>query len=314
LDDFKKLIDKELTSVQEIYPGYSAEIKGSGKEQIIYVYKPDPAKKNARLLVGKVTVVFDYTYLLKETDKDIVKNPIYQDITDKDKKEYVMDAIEQFIPRQGYRFVSRDQKKDAQQAKKRKSTLKPGGEKGSGTNELEHAMGETPSYYQSTTDVGDRDILTGSNVSFNNNGRVELDYSQIEREKLKALYTREGMEKYLMPYLTNDKITTSGELQAFIDVVRTREILVEGDIPNKAIEDYISKDKFDEEFWDKQKNQTKRREEKEQLKKQTTAEKEKAPNQKTQWLDQISQKGKGKDRGVDAKTVIEKIHAIWEKK
>ena len=305
LDEFKEHIDQQLTELPELgHPGYSAEIKGSGKEKIIYVYRQDPANKKGRLLVGKVTVVFDYRYLLKETDKDIVKNPIYENI--KDNKEYVMDAIEQFIPRQGYRFVSADQKNDAQQAKKGNRTLKPSGGEGSGTNELGHAMGIVPSHYQSTTDVGDRDILGGADYqSFNNNGRVELDYSQIERENLKALYTREGMQKYLIPHLKNKKITRAKELQAFIDVVRTREILVEGDIPSEAINEYMSKGNFEREF-------TAQREEKQQLKTQTKAEQKKAPNQRSQWLEQINQNGK--DSGVDANKVIETIHGIWEKK
>ena len=95
------------------------------------------------------------------------------------------------------------------------------------------------------------------------------------------------------------------ELQAFIDVVRTREILVEGDIPNEAINAYMSQDKFQREFSTK-------REEKPELKKQTKAEQKKAPNQRSQWLQQIEQKGK--NSGVNAETVIETIHAIWEKK
>ncbi|MBD1832493.1 DUF4157 domain-containing protein [Cyanobacteria bacterium FACHB-472] len=303
LDDFKKSVDTELTYFQEICAGYSAEIQGIEKEKIIYVYRQTDNKK---LLVGKVTVVFDYRYLLKETHEKIVENPVYQDLKDKDgNKEYVMDSIGQFIPRQGYRFVSRDQKDDA----KAKRTLKPSGGRGSRTDELMHAAGITPSHYQSTTDVGDRDILGGTKYqSFNNNGRVELDYSQIERKKLKALYTREGMQRYLIPLLKQNKkikITGADELQAFIDVVRTKEILVEGDIPSEAINEYMSQGNFQREF-------SAQREEKPELKKQTKAELKKAPNQRSQWIEQINQQGK--ESRVDANTVIERIHAIWEGK
>ena len=95
------------------------------------------------------------------------------------------------------------------------------------------------------------------------------------------------------------------ELQAFIDVVRTREILVAGDIPSEAIKAYMSQGNFQREF-------SAQREEKPKLKKQTEAEEKKAPNQRSQWIEKIEQKGK--DSGVNADTVIETIHAIWERK
>jgi hypothetical protein len=95
------------------------------------------------------------------------------------------------------------------------------------------------------------------------------------------------------------------ELQAFIDVVRTREILVEGDIPSETINEYMSQGNFQREF-------SAQREEKPELKTQNQAEQKKAPNQRSQGIEQIDQKGK--DSGVDADTVIETIHAIWEKK
>jgi hypothetical protein len=67
----------------------------------------------------------------------------------------------------------------------------------------------------------------------------------------------------------------------------------------------MSKGNFETEF-------PAQREEKQQLKTQTKAEQKKAPNQRSQWLEQINQNGK--DSGVDADTVIDTIHGIWEKK
>lgn len=80
---------------------------------------------------------------------------------------------------------------------------------------------------------------------------------------------------------------------------------MEGNIPSEAINEYMSQGNFQREF-------SAQREEKPELKKQTKAELKKAPNQRSQWIEQINQQRK--DSGVDANTVIERIHAIWEGK
>jgi len=234
----------------EDYVGVSYTDSGQKLERIIYVRRKVANKKPYE--VGKVVVSFtdaEYkTRTLKETEG--VANPVYLD--QESQKEVVKDRIEQYIPRKGFRYVN---ERDAKALnKKEKKDLKSLGT--ADKNELEHMMTSKDSTRLSTTVEGKSQIVGADGNSFNSQGRVDIDYAQIPRDELSAVYTKKGLETYVkgnLPKTNKGKIKKERELQAFIDGIRTKEVIIgkakkKGTIPKNAHTNYLGKASVDREY------------------------------------------------------------------
>ena len=238
-EEIKSIIDEYKS--EPSFKGINYKDSGKKLERIIYVTRT--ADNNPKYQVGKVIVHFtdaDYrTRMLKETEG--VKNPVYEDRASGE--ELVKDRAEQYIPRKGHRYINEE---DSRRVSSNSDIVSRGTQD---KNELEHMISSNNSTRLSTTVEGKKQIVGADGNTFNSNGQVDIDFAQIPREELSAVYTKEGLQRYVkgnLPASNRGQVVTERELQAFVDGVRTQEVLigksgVKGRIPTSAYNNRMGK-------------------------------------------------------------------------
>ena len=255
-DEMYSSIKKEINShiryfSQEplaLFKGIEYSDTGQNLERIIYVRRR--VEKNKPYLLGKVVVSFrDSNYVTRTlTETEGVKNPVY--VNEKSKDELVKDRENQYIPREGYRYVNDEDVKNIERGQPIKSNGRVA------KSEFEHMQSSEDSNRISTTIEGEQQIVGADGKTFNTAGRVDIDFAQIPREELSAVYTEQGMRAYLIANIPKENkgyIKDDRELQTFIDAIRTKEVVLgrqdkaDNKIPLGAYkqETYIGKTKTD---------------------------------------------------------------------
>jgi len=150
-----------------------------------------------------------------------------------DDKEFVLDGWSQFVPRFVYRFVTDRDVANINGG----NGIKPRNPNAT-DNMLEHVAGKKETRFVSTT-KSKRDIQNPHGESFGER-KVKIDLSWIAKERIYDVSTPLGeinLAKLASGKYGELKSFTNQIQQAFRDAKRTKEVLVEGDIPPEAIDE-----------------------------------------------------------------------------
>jgi hypothetical protein len=141
-------------------------------------------------------------------------------------RQFVEDQLGQHVPRYLVRNITPN---DAHQLASGQGII-PSTTQG-GRNPLQHAQGNnTPDI--SFTAKPDGRITNAQGQTFNRNGKVEMDAYQVTPDRLLDLRTEKAQKTHGFPHLNDE---TGGVNQATRDVVRTHEVLVQGEGKTKEL-------------------------------------------------------------------------------
>jgi hypothetical protein len=230
-------------------PAYWSEVQGADIEELASKmvtalnrqHSTDPSKtlqwapqRNACEFYPRVKQQLVLGYLSQERDQthDAVPMPGMgaQAVTKRkgDDKEYVFDQAGQLTPRYAYRFISADDETTL----KNKQGLKP--KDASAKDDVyAHVAGVEKTHFISTT-RSSAVVVTPTGAAFGTK-RVTIDLSLVSRQCLYDVGTPQGEREILKGKDPDVRKHSNKVQQALKDAKRTREVLIEGAIPQEAI-------------------------------------------------------------------------------
>jgi hypothetical protein len=184
----------------------------------------------------------------EEAKKRAVDRTVYKDLlTD---EEVVKDNWEQFIPRQQKRYLNDHDVNSLENgngitASGNTSSLlenvlgdRTGGGRLSVTKETKHQI--TGGY------TGKKTNTNSPQPTFNNNGAVDVDMAKIPlKNETFDVSTEHGRQQLMNERQGNKKLKGNDMIRGLTDVIRTGEVLVKGEIPDRAISNYQTKEEID---------------------------------------------------------------------
>ncbi len=214
IHEVRKLCDVAAKRLLE--PGYTLDWVRATDAWVLYLNRP--GHDVARTAVGRFTKATEYTEIDKDEGQTLYHNS--------EKKHFVNDAAGQFVPRIVVRNIT---PQDLRSIKKKLGIPSTGPR--AKIRIWQHVTGKKPSQYISSTKEGTGAIQNPQGQQIGAHGRVRIDLFRVSPKVIFDLTTRKGQDAWEL-----SDPDTPIKRQALEDVIRTEEVLIKGEIPQRAIE------------------------------------------------------------------------------